>query len=56
MPKNDNEEKKRPMKVASLNGLLEKLVKPSIAKETIFLREYFVTPAKRGYLSYKTLI
>ena len=55
MPKNDNEEKKKPMKVASLSGLLEKLVKPSIAKEIIFLKEYFVTPAKRGSLSYKTL-
>ncbi len=45
MPKNDNDEKKNPMNVATLSGFLEKLVKPSIAKEIIFFKGYFVTPA-----------
>ena len=44
MPKKDIAEKKKPIKVASLKGLLEKVVKPSRAKPIIFLKEYFVEP------------
>ena len=44
MPKKDIAEKKKPIKVASLKGLLEKVVKPSRAKTIIFLKEYFVEP------------
>ena len=54
--KNENRENKKPVKVASLSGFLEKLVKPSIAKENIFFSEYFVAPANRGSLTYLTLI
>ena len=56
MPKNDNDEKKNPINVATLSGFLEKLVKPSIAKEIIFFKGYFVTPANLESLEYLTLI
>ncbi len=56
MPINDNDEKKNPVKVATLRGLLEKLVSPSIAKEIIFLKVYFVAPANLESLVYLTFV
>ena len=56
MPIKDSDEKKNPVKVAILSGLRDKLVKPSMAKESIFLKEYFVTPANLESLAYLTCI